>query len=84
MTKANPETDFEGFVGQVMKEALANLPANPTPEFLVASSAARLARLVELKAPTYIIESEKRLLLKRVVALPVYDPNYVPFDEGAA
>jgi hypothetical protein len=84
MTKPNPETDFEGFVGQAMKEALASLPANPTPEFWVASSAARLKRLVELKAPPYIIENEKRILLKRVAVLPVYDPDYVPFDESAA
>jgi len=84
MTKPDPRKDFEGFVEQAIKEAIAELPARPTPEFWVASSAARLQRLVELKAPSYIIESEKRLLLKRVAALPVYDPDFVPFDEGAA
>lgn len=54
---------------------------NTRIEYFVASSAKQLERLVEMGAPAYIIENEKRILMRRVAALPVYDPDYVPLDD---
>ena len=50
--------------------------------YLVVRCAKRLHRLIELKAPAYIIETEKRLLQTRVANLPVYLADYVQFDKG--
>lgn len=44
----------------------------------IIDGAQRLHTLIELDAPAYIIETEKRLLQRRVVALPVYMEGYVP------
>ena len=68
----NPEHDFEGYIDEAVKEWRESLPESPTPEFWLAKSANRLKKFVEIDAPAFIIEREKRLLLSRVADLPTY------------
>jgi hypothetical protein len=72
----DPEQDFEGFVTAAMEEAIANLPTENKMENYVLRSAQRLLKFVELKAPTFVIEREKRILQRRAGELPVYCEDY--------
>lgn len=72
----DPEVDFEGFVKGTLDEVIKNIPPNAGPEFWVERSAVRLKRFVDKKFPDFIIENEKRILLRRIAALPVYCDEY--------
>lgn len=70
-----PEADFEGFMNAMAQAAQREyeaIPAKLRATVLIARSAQRLHRLIELNAPAVIIEAEKRILQRRVAALPVY------------
>lgn len=79
----DPEQDFERFVTASMEQAIANLPTENKMEHYVLRSAQRLLKFVEKKAPTFVIEREKRILQRRAGELPVYCADYDDLDAAA-
>jgi hypothetical protein len=80
----DPGEDFDGCVEAVAKEVIAEITAIPEadrPEYFVMRAAQRLYQLKtdkNLSHVTWLLEREKRLLVKRISNLPVYAEDYVP------
>lgn len=63
---------FAEATAESLQEEIAKVPAEQRDAFWVHASAERLLRFIKIGAPEIIIENERRLLVKRVLALPCY------------
>jgi hypothetical protein len=72
------EVDFDKYVTELMETFLKELPppSEQTPEYWLSLAASRLHRLASMNTPKVILEQARRLLLSRLLDIPVYDPDY--------